>query len=539
MAIEKPSAPEAGSHCYQTIGQFYAAIREGFVTLHKKMGDNLFVNGGSPNRQLGKGEGYHPPPTSIREQTRITNLEEALYAIESIVIQGEGSPHSELTTPDDSEELAHYYRFKQLRDDLRDGKVDLKVYPSIKNPTAPLYLMNQELLGVNKLVSALYSYMLAQIEHMWEPRSQDAKKVDHRGLHALMVTTLEPVCRWMMKQQLFVDIQGEVTNAGPSFELFDFRRDQSAYSQLVACCEQSIADFPQEPIFKEVLEEIVEVVPNVEITHVESLGAGDLQAVRDAIVESLEAPKRYDDGSFGPLLIRLAWHASATWDQNTRTGGSNGATMRYAPEATDEGNNGLAKAREILDPIQTKFPNISLADLWIFAGTVAIEEAGGPKIPFRLGRADFNDDSQVPPNGRLPDGAQGVDHIRQVFVHRLGMTDRELVALIGAHAMGRCHKDRSGYTGRWTKSPTEFTNQFYEQLLTKNWVKKEWDGPEQFVDEETGTLMMLPADMALLDDDIFRGYAEEFAQDEPAFFAEFSKAWVKLTENGCQNLHAP
>jgi cytochrome c peroxidase len=36
----------------------------------------------------------------------------------------------------------------------------------------------------------------------------------------------------------------------------------------------------------------------------------------------------YDDGSYGPVLVRLAWHASGTYDKDTKTGGSNGATMR-------------------------------------------------------------------------------------------------------------------------------------------------------------------------------------------------------------------
>ena len=42
----------------------------------------------------------------------------------------------------------------------------------------------------------------------------------------------------------------------------------------------------------------------------------------------LTSDPKYDDGSYGPLFIRLAWHASGTYDQGTKTGGSNGATMR-------------------------------------------------------------------------------------------------------------------------------------------------------------------------------------------------------------------
>lgn len=52
----------------------------------------------------------------------------------------------------------------------------------------------------------------------------------------------------------------------------------------------------------------------------------------------------YDDGSIGPVLVRLAWHASGTYDVKSKTGGSNGATMRFEPEIKDPANAGLAIA---------------------------------------------------------------------------------------------------------------------------------------------------------------------------------------------------
>lgn len=51
---------------------------------------------------------------------------------------------------------------------------------------------------------------------------------------------------------------------------------------------------------------------------------GDYAAVRKDIVKLLHQPE-YDDGSAGPVLVRLAWHASGTYDVETDTGGSNGA----------------------------------------------------------------------------------------------------------------------------------------------------------------------------------------------------------------------
>jgi len=119
------------------------------------------------------------------------------------------------------------------------------------------------------------------------------------------------------------------------------------------------------------------------------------------------------------------------------------------------------------------------------------------------------------------------------FFYRQGFNDQEIVALIGAHALGRCHTDRSGYSGPWTNSPTTFSNDFYIQLLERKWTKKKWSGPEQFEDE-SGKLMMLPADVALLSDPEFRKWVELYAKDEDIFFKDFSRAFQKLVENGAK-----
>lgn len=56
--------------------------------------------------------------------------------------------------------------------------------------------------------------------------------------------------------------------------------------------------------------------------------------------------------SYGPVLVRLAWHAAGTYDKETKTGGSNGATMRYAAEAAHGANAGLKVARELLEKVR-------------------------------------------------------------------------------------------------------------------------------------------------------------------------------------------
>mmetsp|Transcript_44629 Transcript_44629/g.85322 ORF Transcript_44629/g.85322 Transcript_44629/m.85322 type:complete len:336 (+) Transcript_44629:62-1069(+) len=237
----------------------------------------------------------------------------------------------------------------------------------------------------------------------------------------------------------------------------------------------------------------------------------------------------------GPLLVRLAWHAAGSYDQKSNTGGSNGATMRFSPESGIGANAGLGLARDLLEPIKARHPEITYADLWTLAGCVSVETMGGPNIDWRAGRTDAIDGSTCPPDGRLPNadmGAAGktVQHIRDIF-YRMGMNDAEIVALCGAHALGRCHEDRSGYWGPWTRAETTFSNEYFRELMENTWTLKKWDGPEQFEDP-TGQLMMLPSDMALLWDKAFQKQVAIYAKDEALFFDDFAKAFKKLMELG-------
>jgi cytochrome c peroxidase len=45
----------------------------------------------------------------------------------------------------------------------------------------------------------------------------------------------------------------------------------------------------------------------------------------------------------------------------------------------------------------------------------------------------------------------------------------EIVALVGAHTVGRCHTDRSGYSGPWTNAPTTFSNLYFQELANNKW----------------------------------------------------------------------
>jgi len=168
-----------------------------------------------------------------------------------------------------------------------------------------------------------------------------------------------------------------------------------------------------------------------------------------------------DYGHYGPFFIRMSWHAAGTY--------------RIFNSWPDNGN--LDKARRLLWPLKQKYGKaVSWADLFVYAGNVAIEDMGLPTFGFAFGREDVWEPEQdvwwgpetewlaneryrgdrelmeplaavvmgliyVNPEG--PDGnpdplAQARD-IRETFA-RMAMNDEETVALtVGGHTFGKAH----------------------------------------------------------------------------------------------------
>ncbi|KAG9453309.1 hypothetical protein H6P81_006213 [Aristolochia fimbriata] len=239
--------------------------------------------------------------------------------------------------------------------------------------------------------------------------------------------------------------------------------------------------------------------------------------VSDEYLKAVEKAKRKLRGliaekNCAPIILRLAWHAAGTFDVKTKTGGPFG-TIRYSQELAHGANNGLDIAVRLLEPIKEQFPILSYADFCQLAGVVAVEVTGGPEIPFHPGREDK---TESPEEGRLPDATKGCDHLRNVFSKQMGLSDKDIVALSGAHTLGRCHKERSGFEGAWTPNPLIFDNSYFKVLLSG---------------EKEG-LLQLPSDKALLDDPVFRPLVEKYAEDEDAFFADYAEAHLKLSELG-------
>lgn len=259
--------------------------------------------------------------------------------------------------------------------------------------------------------------------------------------------------------------------------------------------------------------------------------APDFDAVRKDIQTLIkERPEK------GPTLVRLAWHSSGTYDKVSKTGGSFKGTMRLDEELAHGANAGLSTATMWLEPIYNKYnkaTDLSYADLYTLAGVVAIETLGGPKglIRWSPGRVDSINPKDVTPDGRLPEADLGspektAEGLRKVF-YRMGFGDREIVALSGAHALGRCHLLSSGYVGPWTPQPTVFSNLYFVLLKNLKWTPNPKAGKFQYQDP-SGKLMMLPSDIVLIEDPKFKIYVDEYAKDQNLFFKDFAQAFSTL-----------
>jgi len=282
--------------------------------------------------------------------------------------------------------------------------------------------------------------------------------------------------------------------------------------------------------------------------------------------------KKFIDGkNCHPIMVRLAWHDSGTYDQRIKNfperGGANGA-IRFAGEMNFGANAGLDKAKGFLDEFATKYPEISWADLIQLASAVAIECAGGPAIDMKYGRVAVSSDSECVKsasregfsgNAGLPDakppfgcGAPtAAQHLRNVFTKKMGFTDQEIVALSGAHTIGRAFKERSGAcpfgygeqgASKYTKSDCLARKDGQKGVgmvggaaWTKNWLTFDNSYFKDYkLASEDENLLWFPTDEALHTDPEFKKYFDLYAKDQEAFFKDYAKAHKKLSELGAK-----
>jgi catalase-peroxidase len=195
-----------------------------------------------------------------------------------------------------------------------------------------------------------------------------------------------------------------------------------------------------------------------------------------------------DYGHYGPLFVRMTWHAAGTYRIHDGRGGGGRGSQRFAPLNSWPDNVNLDKARRLLWPVKQKYGRkLSWADLLILAGNVAIDSMGLKTFGFAGGRPDiwepeedvywgpettwlgdtrYKGDRQLDkplgavqmgliyvnpqgPNGN-PDPVASARDIRETFA-RMAMNDEETVALVaGGHTFGKAHgaDDADKYVGR-------------------------------------------------------------------------------------------
>ncbi len=184
-----------------------------------------------------------------------------------------------------------------------------------------------------------------------------------------------------------------------------------------------------------------------------------------------------DYGHYGPLFIRLAWHAAGTYRTGDGRGGAGTGNQRFAPLNSWPDNVNLDKARLLLWPIKKKYgERISWADLFILVGNISLESMGFKTFGFGAGREDIWEPEEdiywgsekewlgvnrysgkrdleqplgashmgliyVNPQGpdANPDPLLAAHDIRETF-GRMAMNDYETVALVaGGHTFGKSH----------------------------------------------------------------------------------------------------
>ena len=216
-----------------------------------------------------------------------------------------------------------------------------------------------------------------------------------------------------------------------------------------------------------------------DFNYAEEFKSLDLEALKRDLIEAMTTSQDWwpaDYGHYGPLFIRMTWHAAGTYRIADGRGGGGSGDQRFAPLNSWPDNANLDKARRLLWPIKQKYGRkISWADLLVFAGNVAMESMGFKTFGFGFGRADIWEPDEIfwgPEDTWLGDerhggegeiqGPFGADHMGLIYVNpegpngnpdpllaaryirqafrRMAMNDEETVALIvGGHTFGKTH----------------------------------------------------------------------------------------------------
>ncbi len=283
-----------------------------------------------------------------------------------------------------------------------------------------------------------------------------------------------------------------------------------------------------------------------------SIDANDVAALKAEIAAS---------GLTIPQLVSTAWASASTFRGSDKRGGANGARIRLAPQKDWEANQPaqLASVLQKLEGIQKKFNDaqtggktVSLADLIVLGGSVAIEQAAKKAghdvaVPFAPGRTDATQEqTDVEAFAVLEPIVDGFrNYQRQAYTvsseellidkaQLLTLTAPEMTALIGGLRALNANVGQSQH-GVFTKHPETLTNDFFVNLLD---MGTEWkavsDAKDVFEgrDRATGDVKWTAtrADLVFGSNSQLRALAEVYGQAdaEKKFVQDFVAAWTKV-----------
>ena len=280
------------------------------------------------------------------------------------------------------------------------------------------------------------------------------------------------------------------------------------------------------------------------------LSKGKIEILKRAILSS---------GIPAHQLIETAWASASSYRGSDRRGGANGARIRLQPQVSWESNNPdqLKKVLTVYEKIQSDFNNsnvikVSLADLIVLGGSVAIEEAAkkagyAQEVLFIPGRMDASqeqtDESSFAVLEPMADGFRNYQKKKytlkteELLVDKaqlLTLTVPEMTVLVGGMRVLNANFNNSK-NGVLTQSPGTLTNDFFVNLLDMGtvWTPVSEDRLE-FVGKERGTDKIkwtaTRADLIFGSNSELRAIAEVYASDDAKekFVKDFIAAWTKV-----------
>lgn len=228
---------------------------------------------------------------------------------------------------------------------------------------------------------------------------------------------------------------------------------------------------------------------------------------------ALAVLQRQMDPRSAATLLRLAFHDAGTFIKANNTGGANGS-VRF--ELNSIANTGLAPGVQFLQRVQRELTAqgivVSWADLMHLGGAAGVAFAGGPNIAasIAMGRKD----AAVADPGldtTLPRPDHDAPTQRKLFADK-GLTTQDLVALSGAHSIGRSRVTPP--IGPMTRNARQFGNHYFVELM---------NGGGAFF-----------SDKSLLEDPETALWVGKYAANNALFFRDFTAAYLKLGNTSAQ-----